>query len=160
MVFDFDGVFTDNKVYVSDNGRELVCCSRADGLGIEFLRMYAKMSDWPLQLVVLTRELNRSVLQRCEKLGITCIQGVFDKRQYLVDNLEMYSIKSLQHVIYLGNDLNDYKAMKECGLSIAPRDSHGNILDIADIVIDADGGNGFIRKFVEHATPMVEYYCN
>lgn len=39
IVFDFDGVLTDNRVYVNENGQEMVCCSRSDGLAFDVLHM-------------------------------------------------------------------------------------------------------------------------
>ena len=38
IIYDFDGVLTDNKVYIDQNGNEMVCCSRADGLAFDILK--------------------------------------------------------------------------------------------------------------------------
>src|SRR5690606_16304196 len=64
LVFDFDGVFTDNQVYVSSSGEESVCCSRADSLGLDYLKRAG------LAMLVLSTETNPVVAQRCRKLGL------------------------------------------------------------------------------------------
>ncbi len=78
-VFDFDGVFTDNCVYMFEDGREAVRCSRADGLG---LRRLERAGVEPL---VLSTERNRVVGARCAKLKIGYQQGCDDKGAALAE---------------------------------------------------------------------------
>ena len=55
----------------------------------------------------------------------------------------------LNRVLYVGNDLNDYEAMKLCGYSVCPSDSHNKIKKIADIVLKTQGGKGVVRELLE-----------
>ena len=64
IVFDFDGVFTDGKVTVSEDGTESVVCSRRDSLGINFLK------EKGIRSVVISKEKNTVVAKRCEKMGV------------------------------------------------------------------------------------------
>lgn len=64
VCFDFDGVFTDNSVYVSEDGVESVRCSRADGIGLTKLRSIG------IQILVLSTEINPVVGRRCDKLQL------------------------------------------------------------------------------------------
>src|SRR5579862_1113898 len=74
VVFDFDGVFTDNTVWVTqDSGIELVRCSRADGLGI------ALMHQAGVPMYVLSTEVNPVVEARCRKLNLEVEHGLEDK---------------------------------------------------------------------------------
>ena len=51
--------------------------------------------------------------------------------------------------MYVGNDLNDYHAMKICGLKICPADAHKKIINISDYVTKKNGGDGVLREIVE-----------
>ena len=73
VVFDFDGVFTDNTVYVDQNGVESVRCWRGDGLGLEMLRKRG------VELAVVSTETNPVVAARCKKLNLRCVHGVTNK---------------------------------------------------------------------------------
>jgi len=51
--------------------------------------------------------------------------------------------------LYVGNDLNDYKAMQLCGYSACPSDSHKKIKSISSIVLNNKGGYGVVRELLE-----------
>ena len=142
LVFDFDGVFTDNLVYVGSDGQEWVCCSRSDSLGLAMLR------EKPVQLLVLSTETNAVVAKRCEKLRLECISGCKDKGRALQEQMERRGIGA-EAVAYMGNDLNDLACMEKAGVAIAPADSHPAILRMADLVTPQRGGRGAIRQVAE-----------
>lgn len=160
IVFDFDGVFTDNKVYVNESGIESVRCDRSDGLAINFLSSW-KGQNKNFDYFVLSTESNPVVSMRCQKLGLKCIQGVNNKRLFMDDfiykNKDMYS---WEKTIYLGNDLNDYSCMIKAGMAIAPIDAHKSVLEIANKVIDRKGGDGFVREAIEQLSPIADWYKN
>ena len=142
LVFDFDGVFTDNLVYVGSDGQEWVCCSRSDSLGLAMLRQK------PIQLLVLSTETNAVVAKRCEKLRLECIPGCADKWRALQEQMEQRGVGA-EAVAYMGNDLNDLACMEKVGVAIAPADSHPAILRMADLVTPQRGGRGAIRQVAE-----------
>ena len=148
IVFDFDGVFTDNKVYVNEKGEESVCCDRSDGLAIELIRKLSKEKNWPLELCILTREENKVVLKRAEKLKINCYGGVKNKLK-IIKKIINGKANGRNGLIYLGNDINDIQCMEYAGFAVAPIDAHISVIKIADMVIEEKGGNGFVRKFIE-----------
>ena len=148
IVFDFDGVFTDNKVWVDQNGVESVRCDRGDGLGFDLLRSFIQKNNWDLQYFILSKEVNPVVSARAQKIQVDCIQSTSDKAGHLKKHLMNNNLDS-DGLIYLGNDLNDLAAMKIAGFSIAPVDSHPLILNQADLVLQKKGGNGFVREFIE-----------
>ena len=152
VVFDFDGIFTDNSVVVNERGEESVCCNRADGLAFDIVRFYQKKLWLSAEFMVLSREKNPVVSRRVEKLGILCAQGVIDKSEFISKHVASKKIDDsdpFRGLIYLGNDLNDAKAMLMSGFSVAPMNSHPYILRIADLVIKKRGGDGFVRDFIE-----------
>ena len=72
LVFDFDGVLTDNKVLVHQDGSESVLCNRADGLAFDVLRKLK------IPTYILSTETNTVVTQRAKKLKIHVIQGALN----------------------------------------------------------------------------------
>lgn len=149
IVFDFDGIFTDNKVWTSENGIEWISCDRRDGLGLSMLKKYATINSWNVSIFILSKEKNKCVAKRAQKLNICCHQGIDNKLEFLKGYLSQNSLDS-GGLIYLGNDLNDLEAIKLASLSYVPADSHSLIKEYASIVLETNGGNGFIREFVEH----------
>ena len=142
FVFDFDGVLTNNMVYLSENGDEWVACNRADGLAFDALRELKKPS------FIFSTEKNLVVSQRAKKLKIQAIQGLSNKAKSII-NFSNENKFNLKKVIYVGNDLNDFEAMKLCGYKVCPSDSHYEIRKIADIVLKAKGGQGVVREILE-----------
>jgi len=147
IVFDFDGVFTDNKVWVEQDGGETVRCDRGDGLAFDMLRHFIAQRDWKLNYFILSKEKNLVVSSRASKLEVPCEQGVSNKFDYLKAYLADID-KSPQGLVYVGNDLNDLAAMQISGFSVAPVDSHPLILNQADLVLPRKGGDGFVSEFI------------
>lgn len=143
IIFDFDGVFTDNKVTVTENGQESVICNRADGLGVKMLR------EKQIPLLILSTEQNRVVAARADKLALEHVQGVADKKAVLIAYCAARAM-DLQKVMYVGNDLNDLEAMKAVGYPAAPKDAHPEIRRIAKYIIKCKGGEGVVRELAEN----------
>ena len=142
VVFDFDGVFTDNKVYTAQDGTETVMCDRRDGLGVKMLREHG------VPMFILSLETNPVVAARARKLQLDVEGGCEDKAGFLEQYLQEHDIGS-ENLIYMGNDLNDLEAMKLAGFSVAPADAHPRVVEIADLVVTATGGNGAVRELCE-----------
>lgn len=142
VAFDFDGVLTDNRVYVMDDGREAVACSRADGLAFDMFR-----SNGVAALIVST-ERNPVVAARAAKLRVPIIQGLHDKRRALAEHCEKAGI-DLGRVIYVGNDINDLAAMAIVGHPLAVADAHPAVKAAAASVLATAGGDGVAREIAE-----------
>jgi N-acylneuraminate cytidylyltransferase len=142
FVFDFDGVLTNNLVYVNQEGIESVACSRADGLAFDVLRELVKPT------YILSTEKNQIVTTRANKLKIPALQGINNKVEALKEIADKEGF-NLKNILYVGNDLNDYQVMKLCGFSVCPADSHPKIKEIASIVLKTNGGNGIARELLE-----------
>ena len=153
IIFDFDGVFTNNKVQVDQNGIESVICNRGDGLGLNILNSFKKENNWKLDLFILSSEVNPVVSVRAKKLKIKVNTGVKNKLNYISSYLEKRFDKKknmFKGVIYIGNDLNDLSIMLKAGISYAPFDAHQRIKKIATKVFRTKGGDGFVRDVIEH----------
>jgi YrbI family 3-deoxy-D-manno-octulosonate 8-phosphate phosphatase len=142
IVSDFDGVMTDDLVSVGQDGSESVVCSREDGMGIALLRSHQ------IPFVVLSTEENPVVSSRCQKLKLSCYQGVHDKASAIDKVAAEYNIRPNQ-MAYVGNDINDLEAMKKTGLSVAVANAHPEVLREAKWVLSKTGGKGAIRELCE-----------
>jgi 3-deoxy-D-manno-octulosonate 8-phosphate phosphatase (KDO 8-P phosphatase) len=142
FVFDFDGVLTNNLVHLDQDGKEWVSCSRADGLAFDVLRKIRKPA------YILSTETNPVVTARANKLKIPVLQGVNNK----ISGIKEIALKEkleLSKILYVGNDLNDYRVMQLCGYTACPSDSHELIQSIATVVLRTKGGNGIVRELLE-----------
>jgi N-acylneuraminate cytidylyltransferase len=142
VVFDFDGVFTDNRVVVLQNGQEAVMCDRGDGWGI------ARLREAGIPALVLSTETNPVVQARCQKLGLECYGGLSDKRSALARVIAERALDPAQ-VIFVGNDVNDLECMQTVGCAVAPADAHPAVLSRAQMVLSKPGGRGAIRELCD-----------
>lgn len=139
IAYDFDGVMTDNRVLVDENGTEAVFVNRSDGYAI------ARLNEMGYHQVIISTESNRVVETRARKLRITVIHGVEDKGSVLASICKKLDIP-LSCVLFIGNDVNDLSAFEVAGFSGAPRDAEKEIYDIADWKSSRNGGYGVIRE--------------
>ena len=139
FVFDFDGVFTDNMVYVFQDGREAVRCNRSDGIGLR------KLECAGVTPVVLSNETNPVVVSRCEKLAVQVISGCTDKMSALTDLANQYNA-SLEETGFLGNDVNDLWCLKSVGFPAVVQDAHSDVLALGSYKTRLPGGHGAVRE--------------
>jgi YrbI family 3-deoxy-D-manno-octulosonate 8-phosphate phosphatase len=151
LISDFDGVLTDNKVYVDSAGNELVCCSKLDSLGIDYYRKSRTQGNSSFGFLVLSTEKNPVVAARCRKLQLECHTGIENKSEFLKEKFkEFLNVNDvLEGFLYLGNDLNDLSAIKLCEFSAAPRDAHPKISEAVNYGARSNGGQGFVREILE-----------
>lgn len=142
VAFDFDGVFTDNSVFVFQDGREAVRCMRSDGLGI------GKLKALGLSVVVVSTEVNPVVQARSRKLVIKCINGCDDKLA-VINELASEAGISLEQVAFVGNDINDLPCLTSVGLPIVVKDSHADVVPYASYQTKTPGGYGAVREICD-----------
>jgi N-acylneuraminate cytidylyltransferase len=139
IVFDFDGVMTDDQVYITESGEEMVMASRSDGMGISALKSAG------LKLLILSKERNPVVTKRAEKLQIEVIQSCDNKLEALTEWLSKNQLP-LSQCAYVGNDINDLQCMQAVRLAIAPVDAHPVAAQAAHWRLTRAGGKGAIRE--------------
>jgi len=141
IFFDFDGVLTNNKVYLNQDGLEMVRCSRSDGLAFDILRQIKK----PVYIV--STESNPIVSVRAKKLKVPVVQSINDKLSEVkrICKNENYNSDA---VLFFGNDINDYSVMNYCGYSVCPHDSHEKIKEIATVICQKNGGDGVVMELI------------
>ena len=142
VVMDFDGVHTDDTVYVDEVGVESVKCSRRDGMGVELLRGLG------LQLLILSKEQNVVVAKRAQKLQVEVLHGVENKAKLLDEWLRIKGIL-WEELSYIGNDINDLECLRRAGLSFVPSDAHKSVREEVDVLLKCGGGRGAIREMAD-----------
>lgn len=142
LALDFDGVLTDDRVMVSEDGTESVFCSRADGLGLRLLRQAG------VQTVLLSTETNPVVSVRARKLDLAVFQGLEDKAQKLRQLADERRL-DLGEVVFVGNDVNDVECLKMAGWAVVPADAHPAAAAQADLILKRPGGRGAVRELAD-----------
>jgi YrbI family 3-deoxy-D-manno-octulosonate 8-phosphate phosphatase len=143
VVFDFDGVLTDNRVWVDAAGRESVACDRGDGHGIKLLR------DAGVEMAVLSTESDDVVAARCRKLALPFRHGLGDGKGAALRELAAERGIALEQVAYVGNDVNDLECLRMVGLPVAVANAHVDARAAARRVLTKAGGAGAVREFAE-----------
>lgn len=142
VVLDFDGVLTNNRVWVDGLGKENVVFDRGDGLGI------ARLKEAGVEIMVLSTEANPVVAARCRKLNLAFKQGLKDKAAALKAVLRSRKLNP-NEVVYVGNDLNDLVCFPLVGCAVAVADAAGEVLQAADVVLSRPGGRGAVRELCD-----------
>ena len=141
-VFDFDGVFTDNRVWTSERGEESVACWRGDGLGLR------RLDEVGVGYVIVSTEENAAVAARARKLRAACVNDVPDKLVVLREQAAERGV-GLDRVAYLGNDINDADCLRAVGLPVVPADAWPEVVPLARWVLERRGGEGCVREFCD-----------
>ena len=141
VISDFDGVITDNRVWVNEGGMEFVAAYRSDSIGVQLLRAIG------IEVMILSSEPNRVVEARARKMGVEVIHGVgiHEKGRVMGEVLEQKNVKA-ENVIYVGNDVNDLPCFEIAGWSVAVADAYPEVIRAADFVLSQPGGYGALRE--------------
>jgi len=144
IVCDFDGVITDNRVWVYQDGTESVAAYRSDSVRVKDLHAAG------IEVMILSSEPNRVVEARARKMGVEAIHGValHEKGRVMRDILKQKNIKA-ENVIYVGNDINDLPCFEVAGWSVAVADAYPEVIHAADYVLSKAGGHGALRELCD-----------
>lgn len=137
---DFDGVWTDNKVYTDSNGIESVVCSKEDSLGLDYFR-----EKTGLPVIVISKEQNVCVRHRCDKLKLPIIAKTHNKTAVLDAYLREKGW-GWNNTCYIGNDWNDLDCLRKSAFGVCPADAVEEVKEVCDYVCEKNGGNGAVRE--------------
>jgi len=146
---DFDGVMTDNRVYVFEDGREAVRCSRLEGYGLR--RLIAAGAE----PIIISTEVNPVVAARAKKLKIDCIQDVPDKVAAMAKLLDARGL-DWSEAAFLGNDVNDLEVLRRVGLAAVVADAHEDVLERGFFRTRREGGDGAVRELCDAIAAVKE----
>ncbi|HWX25754.1 MAG TPA: HAD family hydrolase [Vicinamibacteria bacterium] len=143
LLTDVDGVMTDGTLLLLPGGGEGKSFHVRDGFGIVLAQRAG------LRVGILSGRSSEVVSVRAQELGIGVVrQGILDKAAAFRDILKEEALDPWE-VAYVGDDLNDLPVLSEVGLSAAPADAPLDVRSQVFMVLDAPGGRGCLREFVE-----------
>jgi len=144
IVTDFDGVITDGRVWVGENGRETVAASRSDSMRVVELRQRG------IEVMILSSEVNPVVSARAKKMGVQAVHGIgLSKKGDALKQLLAEKKLDASEVIYIGNDFNDLPCFEIAGWAVAVADAYPEVLRAADFVLNTRGGFGAVRELCD-----------
>ncbi|MGH9317578.1 MAG: KdsC family phosphatase [Thermoanaerobaculia bacterium] len=144
LFFDVDGVLTDGRVYLSDDGREFKVFNTKDGHGIK------RAVQAGLQVAWISGRTSRATELRAREVGVRyCYQGVADKLKVYRALCRRWNVTAAETAA-MGDDEPDVPLLEEAGFSACPADAAPPARKAADVVLKRAGGDGAVREFIEH----------
>jgi 3-deoxy-D-manno-octulosonate 8-phosphate phosphatase (KDO 8-P phosphatase) len=143
VIFDVDGVLTDNTIFMGADGFEMKRFNIADGLGTYMAIKHG------IKIAFLSGRPSAATERRAKELGVE------DAIQTHANKLDSYELLKLKYdykdenIAFMGNDLIDVGVMKKCGLAVAVPDSPQSVIANADFVTTKQGGFGASREFLD-----------
>lgn len=143
FLMDCDGVMTDARIWVLENGEDQKAFHTRDGLGLDILHRAGLKSG------VISGRVSSALTRRAEKLGMSYVrQGCEEKEQAFAEILTDAGLTNAE-VAYAGDDLNDVPLMRRSGLAIAVADATPEAREHAHYITQARGGHGAVREVIE-----------
>ncbi|MGB5107258.1 MAG: HAD hydrolase family protein [Candidatus Zixiibacteriota bacterium] len=141
LIFDVDGVMTDNRMIFLKDNQEAKAFSAADGFAIK------TAGGRYLKFGVITARGSEVTVQRCTELGVADVVVAWDKISALHEMAQKHNL-DLSQIGYVGNDIPDLVAMEQVGLAVCVADAEPELLPFCHYQTDRDGGNGACREVI------------
>ena len=143
LLMDCDGVLTDGRIWILENGEDQKAFHTRDGLGIDLLHRAGLKSG------IISGRISSALERRAQSLGVSYLwQGRDDKRQAFADTLAQAQVTS-DEIAFVGDDLTDLPLMVQAGFAIAVADAVADVKARAHYVTTLKGGKGAVREVVE-----------
>ena len=143
LIFDIDGVMTNNELIVLENGHLLRTVNVRDGYALK------KAIKAGYRICVITGGKSSGMTKRLRALGIEDIfTDVQDKLPTLREYVHLNDLDP-DGILYMGDDLPDYQVMRHVGVAACPKDAANEVLEIAHYISPFEGGKGCVRDIIE-----------
>jgi 3-deoxy-D-manno-octulosonate 8-phosphate phosphatase (KDO 8-P phosphatase) len=133
LICDVDGVFSDGRIYLGNDGEELKAFHTRDGYGVKALRQAG------IEVAIITGRRSLIVEKRMQALTV----------QHIFQGLKQQLTLEDQHIAYIGDDLSDWAVMQHVGLSVAVADAHPLLRHQASMTTSLPGGFGAVRELCD-----------
>lgn len=140
LICDIDGVFSDGRVYMGNQGEELKAFHTRDGFGVKSLL------NANIEIAVITGRKSKIVENRMQGLGVQHIYQGQDNKVIAFEELIAKLDLDASEVGYIGDDVIDLPVMQRCGFSVAVADAHPLVKKHADYTTYINGGFGAVRE--------------
>ena len=143
LMLDVDGVMTDGRIIMDDEGRQLKNFNVRDGHGLKIIQRYG------IEVVILTGRKSEVVNHRAKDLDIKEVyQGALNKKEVFEKILKKHNLTA-DFVAYMGDDVIDIPVLRQVGFSVAPIDAVDVVKKSVDYVTKNKGGHGAVRELCE-----------
>ena len=154
FIFDIDGVFTDNIVYLLSDGEQMRTANVRDGYAVQ----HAVKSGF--RIAVISGGKNEMTRARFEKLGVTEVHLGSSNKKIVYESLQAKWGFSDSEVCYMGDDIPDLPILKRVGLATCPSDAVPEVKAVAHYISDKAGGHGCVRDVLEQALKLKGQWMN
>ena len=152
FIFDVDGVLTNGEVIVMPNGVLVRKMNIKDGYALQ-LAIKKGYDVW-----IISGGNSIEVQDRLQKLGIKEVHMSVSDKALIVKKLAAANKVKLDNVLYMGDDMPDYEAMKMAGIAACPNDAAYDIKNIANYIALAKGGEGCAREIIEKVLKLNDHW--
>lgn len=152
FVFDVDGVLTDGRVLLLENGLHARQMHVKDGLALQMAVQHN------YNVVIISGGYSEPVLKRMQYLGIMEVYLAIKDKYSFLDNYFTERNIEWQNVLYMGDDLPDIKVLKTVGLSTCPSDAISEVKSISKYISDVNGGFGCVRDVIEKVLKLNDHW--
>ncbi|ACL69268.1 KdsC family phosphatase [Halothermothrix orenii] len=143
IITDVDGVLTDGRIVLGNNGEEFKFFHVQDGQGIK------RAQKAGLKVAIITGRISKAVDRRAKELNIGEVyQGVNDKLIIYKKLCNKYNLKN-EEVAYIGDDIADLDVLKEVGFACSVKNGVSAVKEMVDYVTDREGGRGAVREVID-----------
>lgn len=143
FIMDVDGVLTDGRIILGEDGQELKFFHVQDGAGIKLAQRAG------IKTAIITGRSSQAVTRRAEELEIGDVyQGIADKAAVLKELLDKHGL-GLAEVAYIGDDLTDLSILSRVGLPLTVANGVAEVKEEVDYITESLGGAGAIREAIE-----------
>lgn len=143
LICDVDGVFSDGRIYLGNDGAELKAFHTRDGYGIKALRHAG------IEVGVITGRTSAIVEQRMRSLTVPYIYQGQENKLAAFGQLQQQLALAPEQIAYIGDDLADWQVMQHCGLAVAVKDAHPYLCLHAHYATSLPGGFGAVRELAD-----------
>ncbi|MBS4057711.1 MAG: HAD-IIIA family hydrolase [Bacteroidetes bacterium] len=154
FIFDYDGVMTNGVIVLNNDGEPLRTANVKDGYALQLLMKLG------YNVAIISGGYSPSMKSRFEALNIKDVYlGVSDKLQVLTNYMNEKQIEARQ-IVYMGDDIPDYKAMLQVGVPVCPADATEEIKSISVYISHLGGGEGCVRDIIEQVLKVQGKWMN
>lgn len=143
LIFDVDGVFTDNKVILIPGMEPVRIFSARDGYAIQ----YAIKKG--LRIAIITGGRSESVQERLMQMGVSHVYIGIGNKEKQLEEFRTQNDLTYEEMLYMGDDIPDLRVMQKVGLASCPQDAAREVKGICNYVSPLGGGNGCVRDIIE-----------
>ncbi len=143
LLLDVDGVLTDGRIIIDENGVETKHFDVRDGQGIALLKLAG------IEVGLISGRSSKVVRHRAKELGIQVVyQGVRNKAA-IFDKVKLEAGLKDAQIAYIGDDIIDLPILRQAGLAVSVKDGWPELKPLVDYVTEASGGRGAVREIAE-----------